>query len=263
MLITDAKEFDYAFVSGSCLMFSDLIAKLASDTELAPTRKRDMTSGLRRISNALGLPPEDVPIDARWLQPRLAKIAPAAIGLTPKSWQNAVSDARSAMAHFGIVERRHNNIKELTTDWRELWEIVLRSGDPTLQPSLQRFVYFLGHAGIKPGKVHGEHAIAYRDALSANEISRSPEVAYRAAVNGWNLAVQRIPEWPRRVLPLTSRQIVFKLPDTAFALGFRQELDTLMTKLSASDPLADDGRAKALRPMTIVHYRSQLIRFCL
>ncbi len=249
-----------AFVKADTPMFAELIEQLRSDSSLTDGRRRDMISGLRRTSKALGLPPEDVPCDSRWLQPRLTKVAPAALGLSPKSWQNAVSDARSALAHFGLVERRFNRIDDLSPDWHTLWAAVLASGDKTLQPALCRFVHFLNRQGVKPATVCEEHAQAYRVALEHNEISKSPEVAYRAAVNGWNLAARRISQWPKAALPLQSRRKVITFPVTAFPAPFQTALAKLILRLSNPDPLADNGQNRALRPATLSQYQRQLVR---
>jgi integrase len=253
---------DMAFVPTGTLMFAELITRLENDESVKPTRRRDMISGLRRVAKALGLPPQDVPCHGRWLQPRLSKIAPAALKLSPKSWQNAVSDARAAMVHAGIVERRINRVTDLSPAWRALWVDVLASAQSkTLQPSLCRFVHFLNNIGVLPDQVCTNHALAYHEALIRNEISKSPEVAYRAAVNGWNLAMRSLPAWPQIPLPLEQRQFVIKLPETAFPGGFIEDVDQLMARFSAPDPLGEDERARALRPVTIAQYRRQLIRF--
>lgn len=260
MKLVDPKQIDLAFVPNGTPMFSELIEKLESALDLSVTRRRDMISGLNRVANALGLPPQDIPCFGRWLQPRLAKIAPAALNLSTKSWQNAVSDARAAMAHFGIVERRRQRTSELSPEWQTLWRIVLASKDRSIQPAIGGFVYFLNNRGIPPEQVRERDAVAYREALERNEISKSPERAYRAAVNGWNLAVRRIPEWPRITLPLASRQKVIKLDDHAFPATFLEEVDALMMRLAAPDPLAEHSRSKSLRPVTLVQYRRQIIR---
>ncbi|WP_026758874.1 site-specific integrase [Sediminimonas qiaohouensis] len=253
---------DVAFVPLGTPMFADLIVRLGQEQSLNPTRRRDMISGLNRVAKTLGRAPQDVPCHTRWLQPRLSKISPAAFGLTPKTWQNAVSNARAAMVHVGIVERRANRITDLSQAWQKLWSGLLASPQSaTLQPALCRFVYFLSNQGIAPGKVRIKHAQAYKDALIRNEISKSPDVAYRAAVNGWNLAVRSLPRWPRTKLPLEQRQKIIKLAESDFPAAFLADLDHLILRLSQPDPLAENGRAKALRPTTLKQYRRQVIRF--
>lgn len=252
---------DMAFVPKGTPMFSDLIAQLQADESLTETRRRDMISGLRRVAKALGRVPQDVPAYGRWLQPRLAKLNPAAMGMATKAWQNAVSGARAAMAQCGLVERRWSRPSDLSPEWRALWMAVLAANDPTVQPAVGRFVYFLNHTGVTPDEVGDAHALAFRDALGVNEISKSPEVAYRAAVNGWNLAARRIPNWPQTQLTLASRQKVIRLSDEALPDTFHEDLDALMQSLANPDPLAENGRARALRPVTLKQYRRQLIRF--
>ncbi|MBI6630366.1 site-specific integrase [Pontibaca salina] len=261
MTVISKINLDTALLPKGTLMFADLIALLAKDPSLSATRRRDLMSGLRRVAKALGQAPQNVPADSRWLQPRLAKRAPAALGLSPKSWQNAVSDARAAMVHARIVERRSNHLSDLSSEWQALWTSLLAAKDKTLQPALCRFVHFLNNQGIGPDQVTAEHALAYRDALAQNEISKSPDGAYRAAVNGWNLAVQRLPDWPKTTHPLESRQKIIKLPEAAFSAAFLQDLERLMARLANPDPLADEGRARALRPATLNQYRRQIIRF--
>jgi hypothetical protein len=135
------------------------------------------------------------------------------------------------------------------------------SRDPTLQPSLCRFVYFLNRQGVAPQEVSEEHALAYREALALNEISKSPKVAYRAAVNGWNLATRRIAEWPRKTLSLQSRQKIVKLPVEVFASSFLKDLDRLLVRLRRPDPLDPEGPRTPRKPATINQYRRQILRF--
>ncbi|PUB09596.1 tyrosine-type recombinase/integrase [Yoonia sediminilitoris] len=254
-------DLDQAFVPKDIPMFADLIAKLGEDNSLKSTRRRDMISGLRQVAKALDRPPQDVPCHGRWLQPRLTKISPAARGLSTKTWQNAVSNARSAMAHVGIVERRFNRVTDLAPEWQTLWTSLLATHDKTLQPPLCRFVHFLSNQGVSPQKVRNAHALCYLEAVTCNEISKSPQVSYRAAVNGWNLATDRVPDWPKTRLSLESRQKVIKLPEDAFPVSFIQDVDALMSDFATPDPLAEDGRHRALRPASIAQYRRQLIRF--
>ena len=253
---------EMAFIPLGTPMFADLIVQLDQDQSLKPTRRRDMVSGLHRVAKALGRGAQDVPCYTRWLQPRLSKVAPAALGLTPKTWQNAVSDVRAALVHAGIVERRASRITDLSPAWQKLWLSVLASPhSKTLQPPLCRFIHFMSNQGVAPGKVRITHAQTYKDALIRNEISKSPGVAYRAAVNGWNLAVRSLHGWPKTTLPLERRQKIIKLAESDFPTAFLADLDRLIYRLTHPDPLAEDGRAKALRPATLQQYRRQVIRF--
>ena len=261
--MTHSADIDLSgsFVPIDTLMFANLIGLIEGDCNLKSTRRRDMASGLRRVAKALNRAPQDVYCHGRWLQPRLAKVSPARLGLSRKAWQNAVSDARSAMAHAGIVERRSNRITDLRSEWQSLWTEVLASERKSLRPALCRFVHFLNNNGFSPAQVSDEHALAYQEALLCNEISKSPEVAYRAAVNAWNLAADVIPDWPKIRLSLECRQKIIRLPDADFPAGLIRDINNLMESLANPNPLAEDGRTRALRPVSIQQYRLQLIRF--
>lgn len=250
-----------AFVPVDTPSFGRLIKRLPKAHNLSDTRKRDMISGLRRVAGALGLPEDDIPCDGRWLQPRLAKINAPMIGMKPKTWQNAVSNARSAMAHFGIVERRSRSAEDLNHFWAPLWDAVILSGDRTLPTALRRFVHFLNRMGVHPMDVCDEHATAYREALVINEISKDPDTAYRAAVNGWNLAGERLPQWPKARLSLPCRTVRIALEDGAFPASFIDDVEEVLSRLAKPDPFDDTAPATPRRPATIKQYRHQILRF--
>lgn len=250
-----------AFVPVDAPSFGRLINRVSDARSLSETRKRDMISGLRRVADALGLPPDDVPCDGRWLQPRLSKINAPMIGMKPKTWQNAVSNARAAMAHFGIVEHRRRLAEDLDRFWRPLWDEVLISGDRTLPTALRRFIHFLNRMSVHPSNVCDEHAIAYREALVLNEISKDPEAAYRAAVNGWNLASERLSNWPSTRLSLPRRAVRIALDVSAFPVSFTDDVETVLNKLAKPDPFDEAAPSTPRRPATIKQYRHQIMRF--
>jgi integrase len=261
MKFLDTRRLDTAFVKAGTPMFSDIIEKLGQTNTLTPTRHRDMVSGLRRVARALGRPPEEVPADPVWLQPRLVKVLPAALDLSQKSWTNAMSDAKSGLVHVGVITRTYNKVNNLAPEWRRLWRAVLDSKNRTLQPALSRFVYFLSQHGVRPQDVGEVHALAYRDGLVANEIGKDPDVAYRAAVNGWNLAGQRMLDWPQQRLTLPDRTKRIAFPLDAFPPSFAADLDAFCERLAASDPLNFDADAEPLSKISIRLYRGKILRF--
>jgi len=255
-------RLETAFLRPDTPMLSDAIRQLEDNPDLFATRTRDMISGLRRVAKTLGRAPEEVPADPKWLQPRLGKISAAALGLNPKTWANVLSNARAGLERCGILDRGPNRrITDLGPDWQPLWAQLVASGDLSLRAPLGRFVHFLSALGVAPGEVTDQHARAYREAVALNAISKSPETAWRAAVNGWNLAGRRLPDWPQIMLTLPRRQKVIKQAEAAFSASFIADLDRMVDRLTHPDPLAPDGRLKPLRPATVTQYRRQLLRF--
>lgn len=261
MLRFDPKRLDTAFVQPGTPSFAKVMIRIDADTELTSTRRRDILSGLRRVAKALGLPETDVPADAQWLQPRLKNFLPASIGLSAKSWSNALSDVRAGLVRYGFVERRISRTSDLMPGWKILWEAVLASKDATLSRSLPRFVHFVNRLGIAPQEVHFGHFETYREAVTRNEISRDPDQAFRVAVNAWNLAGSRFPDWPQTSFTLPSRAKKIKLPIEAFPASFAADLERYLTGLRDPDLFDEEALDAPLRSSSITQYRAMLTRF--
>lgn len=255
------KDIERALHPLGTLTFAAILEKLEADPDLSKSRRRDLISGMRRVAKRLGRPLDEVPADPKWLQPRLSKIAPAALGLTVKSWQNAVSDARAAMAWVGIVKPRNRHIDDLAPAWRALWLAVLASKDKTLIPGLCRFIHFLSSLAVAPDAVTQAHADAFLTAVTADEITKRPEVSWRNAVCAWNLATTRMKGWSQIRLEVPKRANVIKLPDEALPALFLADLARFMQSLAKPDLFAEDAPRPALAASTIKHRTAMLKRF--
>lgn len=252
---------DSIFVSPTTPSFAELIEQLQTNETVTSARCKDLVSGLRRVAEALHLSPEQVPADPRWLQPRLARIAPAVIRVSPKTWQNIVSNARSAMVACGIVTKRHRQADELSADWRPLWDCVRASKDKSLLSPLPRFVFFLNRIGVAPTDVCNEHALLFLQALELNEISKSPRSAFKDAVMGWNRAVDRLPTWPRQRLTLPSEAKRVMLPEAEYAQGLVADIDRYLGMRRRPDLLASGQHFNPIAASSATSYRHLLLRF--
>ena len=261
MIQSSAFDPAIALVPPGTPTFADLIARLPSAEVVSAPRRRDMASGLRCVAEALGRPPEAVPALPTWLQPRLERIAPASLGMSPKTWSNLLSNARAAFALFGCVGRRIHRKDDLSPEWRVLWEAVLASGNRTLRPSLGRFVYYLNSQGVAPSDVTDTQAATYHEALSADELRKSPDNVFKSALHAWNMAVRTIEGWPDRPLsiPATGRRI--KLPLDSFPESFRVDLETFRETLLHPDALDPDALDAPRSVTTADQYERQLHRF--
>lgn len=256
-----ALSIDLALLPVGTSSFADVLARLGADDGLSPVRKRDMMSGVRRTASALGRPPEAVPACPSWLQPRLARVAPAGIGLSPKTWSNAVSDMRAALIHVGVTDRRHRRSHDLGPLWRPLWEALLRSKDRTLTKALGRFVHFLDRLEVTPDGVEDAHIDLFRDALTESEVRRSPIKAADNALLAWNCAVERIEGWPSVKLRREPRKRRVALPIETYPVSFAEDLARHEARLRAPDPFAEGPLQKPLRASSIATYHRELLRF--
>lgn len=252
---------DSIFVAPATPSFADLMGQLETDTVLKPARRKDLLSGLRRVAEALHRTPAQVPADPRWLQPRLAHIAPAAIGVRTKTWQNTVSNARNAMVACGIVSKRQRRSSDLSSAWRDLWDGVCASKDKSLLSPLPRFIFFLDRLGVAPEDVCNDHALLYLDAVELNEISKEPRTAYKEAVMGWNRAIDRLPAWPRQRLDLPSRVRRVMLPEAEYTPGFIADVDQYLEMRMQPDLLATEDGLTPIAASSAATYRYMLLRF--
>ncbi|MEO8244497.1 MAG: tyrosine-type recombinase/integrase, partial [bacterium] len=181
--------------------------------------------------------------------------------LTLKSWQNAVSDARAALAHVGIVKRRIRHAEGLGAQWQQLWQAAQSLNDHNLNAGLGRFIHFLSNLGVSPEMVRQAHADDFLVGLGAEEIAKRPEVSWRNAVNAWNTAASTIAAWPKITLVLPQRQDLIRLPDEALPYSFLSDLAVLMDRLSVVDPFAEDGPLRPMAAATIKQRISMLKRF--
>ncbi|MES2844238.1 MAG: tyrosine-type recombinase/integrase [Pseudomonadota bacterium] len=261
MIYADPKQLEMAFVKPGTPMFSDLVVELAEDTTLTDVRRRDLASGLRGVAKAIGRPPEIVPADLRWLQPRLEKVAPAALAISDKSWSNTLSNARAAMIHCGISKPRASRRKDLSPAWLTLWTALQASDEKSIGFALSNFLFFLSAINVAPEDVCDADTLSYREALGMDEIRKSPDDTYRKAVCGWNRAVKRFDFWPQQTLTFPSRSKRIALHLEELPESFQRDFESYLTGLASPDPLALGGLLAPLRPASIKTRRQSVLRF--
>ncbi len=149
----DPQQLAMAFVSPNTPTLADTLRHVETASDLTPTRRRDLISSRRRLAKAIGWPLDQAPANALWLRPRIAAVAPAAAGLSPKSWSNVISDVRAALARTGSVGGKPPRPVPLSGEWTSLWAQLLALQNPSLPPALGRFVRFLSRLGVAPSDV--------------------------------------------------------------------------------------------------------------
>jgi hypothetical protein len=254
-------NIDTAFVSRETPGLAECIVRLNRDESLSSKRRRDLISGLTRISEALGRTPGNVPADPAWLQPRLAAISAVGIGIQPKTWSNILSNAKAGLDQCSITAKRTRKLTDLTRRWRTLWEPCSRARTMRSPHGLGRFVRFLDINDVEPHDVEIVHIDRYHEALVLNALRKDPEESAIQAIYAWNRAARLLPDWPKRRIEAPKRTRNYVLPETAVPETLVAEISALMVRLAHPDPLDPDSYNRALRPDTLVARRGQLLRF--
>ena len=76
---------------------------------------------MRAVARAAGTAPAAVPAHPEFLRKLLDRAAPASIGLTPASWNNARSLTGKVLAWAGLATIPGHYQAPLTAGWAELW----------------------------------------------------------------------------------------------------------------------------------------------
>lgn len=254
-------ELAKAFVAKTTPTFAEIVSRLEEHTDLNPARRRDMISGLKRVAFAIGWRPEDCPADPVWLRPRIAKVKPAALDFSKKTWTNVMSNARAALEEFGIIERDRGSPLQLSPEWQRHWQAALATGDKNITIPLSRFVRFCSSMCIAPGAVSDDTARDFKRALELEEIRKDPDATLWQAIHAWNGAVDRVSGWPEIRLTKPVRHNRYALPVGDFPESFGWDLDAMCSALAKPVRRIGAKRRQPLSKQTIDHRRRQWLRF--
>jgi integrase len=240
--------------------FADLLQRLEG-ADLPPMRKRDFASALRRVAEAISIPTDQCFAHSHWLQPRISAVSPAALGISPKTWSNVLSDLRGAIATLDQAKPRVNRRKDLSPDWRRLFEELVEADRTFVRFALSGFVFFLSRIGVPPAEVSNEDALSYRDSLVATQLRKDPEETYRKAVLSWNRAAAAHPFWPQQHLSAQSRQRRIRPDKREFPESFQPDLDAYLRSLSKPDLFTEHMLVRPRRAATIKAHENGLMLF--
>ena len=104
-------------------------------------------------------------------------IVDQAIGVSTKTWQNTISNARNAMVACGIFTKRQRRSSDLSPAWRRLWELVRATKDKSLLSPLPRFIHFIDRLNVAPDALDRAHEQVA--AAGAGERAEAQRVEHR------------------------------------------------------------------------------------
>src|SRR5262245_64584263 len=80
------------------------VSSLVERLDVTGTRRRDMISAIKRISEMAGTMPASMPVQPPHLRELLCRIRPAAHGVTAKSYSNLRSLLGAALQLAGVID---------------------------------------------------------------------------------------------------------------------------------------------------------------
>jgi integrase len=232
----------------------DDIARLVdADSSLPKRRKQDLLSALNTCARVLGRPLANLPGRSRELAPHLAAVAPAAHGLSERSWSNVRSLVGAALAFAGpLLPGRQS--APLAPAWAGLIAHLDRHRRIPLLAGLR----WLSSRSVGPADVTMADLEAFLVALRTESLRLDPEKVCRGFCKAWNVAAGTVPGWPKVELPWTSRKVSHGLALSALPASFQADAKRWLARQGAEDLLDELGPPRALKAITLEGYEGIL-----
>lgn len=241
------------FMDPAQMSMADMIALIAGDEELPPTRRRNLTSHIRCFCKALDCEPGQVPANFWYYRERLKRFHPLAVNIKKKRWQTIKSDVKFALERVGQTEGQSRGLAPLSDEWLALKALVPSRG---FFWTLSRLAHYCSAMGIVPAQVNDRVMDALAEALKRETFKTHPDRLRRALCLAWNKLGAANPALGVQVITVPSfRQAVTPAWD-ALSPSLQKEADAWLHAMSQeADILSDDGPIKPLRPASITSYR--------
>ena len=119
------------------------------------------------------------------------------------------------------------------------------------QAALGRFIGYLSDHEVSPADVSDGQIKRFAAELDTSSLRGRPITIVRAAIRGWNAAVNEVPGWPQHPLtvPASGRE-GYVFPAVSFSMSFQTSLSDHLAFL-ANPPDDDDAPPRALRASTL------------
>ena len=240
-------------VNLSTMTMADLLARVKTDLDLSPTRRRDMVSAINRL---VALSGRSAKIEASFpvLRGALRQIERTATELSPKSLSNMKSLVKSALERHGAVTRAPLK-KHLSLDWLAL---RARLTTEAYDRGLSNFMHWCSREGIAPDAVNDEVTKAYFEYLTEQTFNRKHRAVYRRVCLLWNRAADEIPQWPTGPVTVPDFRNGISFPLSDFPDSFGVDLDAYVRVMAGEDLLAPNTPVKPRSPSTLKVHRHRL-----
>jgi integrase len=235
---------------------ADVLAYIEVNSNLSPTRRRDLRSSIKIVARVLDREPALIPALPSRLREEFAKVHPAAHRISIKTWATVRSNALSAVELSGVVKVVRTSRHTVTPDWHALWQQL-----PTkeLRNGLSRFFRYASARGITPADVDDAVLASFKSDLDAHSVVRNPEAVHRATAHLWNLAVSKVPGFPGTKITLPDyRKRPMRAYLASLPASFTEDLERYLAWCRVSDVFDPQARVRPLKATTLRMYREQI-----
>ena len=224
---------------------SDLIDIIQVQPDLTDIQKRDRVSAIKTAAKAIGLNPNDIPLEVKLLRRKLEEISPEAIGLSRARWNNVRSLFRASLELTTELMPSRQSTPVLAS-WENLVSPLPRSRRYRVLPMLR----YLSEKHISPDKVTLEDIEAFRTQIVENRLRANPEKTWDGMIWAWNNCLKEVPGWPHFEIPREDQRVVYVRQWSDFPPSLKEDVDLYLRRLAGID-IQEDGPLRAARPLTL------------
>lgn len=230
----------------------EMIAAIATRTDLTLARRRDLMAAIRRFCRLVGKDPATVRIAPPQLRAAFADLHPATTGMAAKSLANTRALLLAATREAGPGPRPGQT---LAPPWKDLRERL--PGWPHVA-TLSRFMAWVSAQGLGPEDVTSTDLERFAVAVERETLVPKPwKVAQRVA-RLWNAAIGTIPDWPATRLALPPRRPAVTVTWDALPPALAADAEAWLARLRGDDLFDLLAPTMPLRPATLVGLRFRL-----
>lgn len=219
------------------------------------TRRRDVISAIKRCCEMAGTAPRNAPVAAPQLRTLLAKIPPAAHGVSAKTYANLRSLLTSALQLAGIIDDLNRGAARRDPAWSLLMRAVV--DDKRLSNGLAAFANWCATRAISPESVNDATVQSFLHWLEHKTLYPKPRDLVRRIPNIWNEAREKFEIWPANELTVLSFRSPSKhLKWAHLSPSFQREAEAYLAMRAAPD-LFDERLNAPRRPLAATTLRQQ------
>jgi integrase len=222
------------------------VRRLVESVDPPNVRRRNGRSATERIGAMAGVTLAQVPAEAPIIRAMLAKIRPAAHGMTSKTWANVLSRFRQELRLADVIDPNWQGCAARQPAWAPLVQAI--TTDKRLLHGLASFDNWCAARDTPPedAKVAFE---GFPSWLEQRTLCSRPRDVVRRVPQLWNEASEKIDIWPKIELPIVS----FKAPPLRLQWGdlpasFRVDAEAYLAMRANPDPF-DERPTAPVRPL--------------
>ncbi len=205
-----------------------------------------------RLCAMAGTTAAEVPAEPAAIRSLLAKVRPAAHGLTPKTWANLMSRFRGELRAANIIDPNWQGRAARHPNWAPLVQSLM--SDKKLSTGLAAFCNWCAAEDILPERVDDAVVQRFHVWLESRSLCPRPRDVVRRTPQLWNAAGEKVGCWPKAKLTLIS----FKTPPKRLQwqdlpVSFRADAEAYFAMRSHPDPFDERPNApvRPLAPRTL------------